>query len=83
MLSRYLKEYKILMNELDKYNPELLDKQRFLGISKSDMLDEELMQELSKDLPSIPHVFISSQNETGLVQLKDMLWRELNPTSEI
>jgi GTP-binding protein len=46
------------------------------------MLDEELMQEVSKDLPNIPHVFISSQNETGLVQLKDMLWRELNPSIE-
>jgi len=75
-------EYRILLNELKQYNPELLDKKRVLAISKADMLDEELMQDLSKDLPNIPHVFISSHNQTGLVQLKDMLWRELNPTSE-
>jgi GTP-binding protein len=75
-------EYRILLNELKQYNPELLDKKRVLAISKADMLDEELMHEVSKDLPNIPHVFISSQNETGLVQLKDMLWRELNPSIE-
>jgi GTP-binding protein len=76
-------EYRILLNELKQYNPELLDKKRVLAISKADMLDEELIQELSRDLPNIPHVFISSHNQTGLEQLKDMLWRELNPTREI
>jgi GTP-binding protein len=75
-------EYRILLNELKQYNPELLDKKRVLAISKADMLDEELMHDLSKDLPNIPHVFISSHNQTGLTQLKDMLWRELNPTAE-
>lgn len=76
-------EYNILLNELKQYNPELLDKRRVLAISKSDMLDEELMTELKKDLPNIPHIFISSHNGTGLVQLKDLLWRELNPQPEL
>ena len=76
-------EYNILLNELKQYNPELLDKRRVLAISKSDMLDEELMAELKKDLPNIPHIFISSHNGTGLVQLKDLLWRELNPEPEL
>lgn len=76
-------EYKILLNELKQYNPELLDKRRVLAISKSDMLDEELVNELKKDLPNIPHIFISSHNGTGLVQLKDLLWRELNPQTEL
>lgn len=76
-------EYNILLNELKQYNPELLDKRRVLAISKSDMLDEELMAELKKDLPNIPHIFISSHNGTGLVQLKDLLWRELNPQPEL
>lgn len=72
------KEYKILLNELLQYNPELLDKRRVLAISKSDMLDEELMQELNKDLPDIPHIFISSITGLGITALKDLLWRELN-----
>lgn len=76
-------EYKILLNELKQYNPELLDKKRVLAISKSDMLDDELMTELRKDLPNIPYIFISSHNGTGLVQLKDLLWRELNPQPEL
>lgn len=71
-------EYRILLNELAQYNPELLDKKRVLAISKSDMLDEELIEELSKDLPEIPHIFISSLTNQGIVQLKDLLWRELN-----
>ena len=53
-------EYNILLNELTRYNPELLDKRRVLAISKSDMLDDELMHEISYDLPKIPYVFISS-----------------------
>ncbi len=71
-------EYNILLNELTQYNPELLDKQRVLAISKSDLLDEELMEALSVDLPSIPYVFISSVTGFGISKLKDILWRELN-----
>lgn len=72
------KEYDILLNELQCYNPELMDKSRILAISKSDMLDEELIQEIKHDLPPIPAVFISSIAQTGLVQLKDMIWNEIN-----
>lgn len=72
------KEYKVLINELTQYNPELLDKQRVLAISKSDMLDDELKSELKKDLPSIPYVFISSVAQQGLSELKDTLWKVLN-----
>lgn len=71
-------EYRILLNELAQYNPELLDKRRILAISKSDMLDEELMEEIKKDLPDIPHIFISSVVGTNIQRLKDMLWDELN-----
>ncbi len=71
-------EYTILLNELTKYNPELLDKRRVLAISKSDMLDDELMHEISNDLPQIPYIFISSITGYGIPALKDMLWRELN-----
>ena len=74
----HLKEYKILMNELEKYNPELLDKQRFLTISKSDMLDEELMEEISAELKGIPHLFFSSITGYNLPQLKDKVWDILN-----
>ncbi len=72
------KEYEILLNELKVYNPELLDKQRILAISKSDMLDEELIEEIKKELPQIPSLFISSITQQGLLQLKDLIWRELN-----
>ncbi|GHT50248.1 GTPase Obg [Bacteroidia bacterium] len=73
------KEYKILLNELAQYNPDLLDKQRILAISKSDMLDDELEQALAKDLPTdIPHIFISSITHKGIIKLKDLLWKELN-----
>lgn len=73
------KEYEILHSELVKYNPELLDKQRVLAITKSDLLDDELIQALSEDLPEgIPYVFISAVAQTGLTALKDLLWRELN-----
>lgn len=75
----HAKEYEILLNELKKYNPELLDKGRVLAISKSDMLDEELKTEISEILPKgIPHVFISSVSQQGLIELKDMLWKEIN-----
>lgn len=73
------KEYEILLNELAQYNPELLDKRRILAISKSDMLDEELEEEIKKDLPEgIPYLFISSITHKGIVTLKDLLWKELN-----
>lgn len=71
-------EYKILVNELKEYNPELLDKKRLLAISKSDMLDKELRKEISKSLPKIPSVFISSIIGEGINELKDILWKELN-----
>ena len=73
------KQYEILLGELQKYNPELLDKQRLLAISKSDMLDQELMDEMKKELPAeIEHIFISSVANKGMVKLKDMLWQKLN-----
>lgn len=70
-------EYKILLNELRQYNPELLDKQRLLAITKSDFLDEELIEEIKKDLPAIPYVFISAVAGIGITELKDELWRAL------
>jgi GTP-binding protein len=72
------KEYGILLNELEKYNPELLDKERFLVISKSDMLDEQLMEEIGQELEGIPHLFISSVTGTGITELKDQIWKTLN-----
>ncbi len=74
-------EYGILMNEITNFNPDLLDKHRVLAITKSDMLDKELMDEIEKSLPDVPHIFISSFTGLGLQQLKDMLWRELNEES--
>ncbi len=71
-------EYKILLKELEAFNPELLDKQRMLAISKSDLLDAELKAEISKDLPEIPTVFISSITNNGLIELKDQLWKLMN-----
>jgi len=71
------KEYEILVNELKMYNPELLDKKRILAISKSDLLDDELMNETRKDLPDVQRVFISSITGLGLTTLKDMLWKVL------
>jgi GTP-binding protein len=71
-------EYKILINELKQYNPELLDKKRVLAITKSDMLDSELALELRKNLPEIPCLFISSIANKGISELKDLLWNELN-----
>ena len=71
-------EYLILLSELEKYNPELLDKRRLLAISKSDMLDEELIDEIKQDLPEIKYHFISSVANIGLVSLNDMIWTMLN-----
>ncbi|MGD2034698.1 MAG: GTPase ObgE, partial [Bacteroidales bacterium] len=71
-------EYRILLKELEKYNPELLDKKRILSITKSDLLDEELMEEIREELPSLPCIFISSVTQYNLDKLKDMLWKALN-----
>ena len=76
------KEYEILLNEVGTFNPELLDKQRILAITKSDLLDEELIQMLSEDLPEdLPHVFISAVTNQGITELKDTLWHALNSES--
>lgn len=72
------KEYKILLNELKMYNPELLVKERVLAISKSDMLDEQLKSEIEPLLPAgVPHIFISGVTGENLPKLKDMLWQAL------
>lgn len=73
------KEFDILVSELEQYNPELLHKQFIIAISKSDMLDDELKEAIEKELPpGIPHLFISSVTQKGLVELKDLLWKILN-----
>ena len=75
-------EYEILLKELRQFNPQLVDKHRILAISKSDMLDEELMEEIRATLPEdIPSVFISSVTGQGLVELKDILWRAITDES--
>lgn len=72
-------EFEILKNELRQYNPEMLQKDFVIAISKSDMLDEELLKAIEKELPgNIPHIFISSVTGKGLTQLKDLLWTTLN-----
>lgn len=71
------KEFDILLNELKQYNPELLDKERVLAITKSDMLDEELMNEVKQELPDISTIFISSVSNYNLIELKDLLWKKL------
>lgn len=79
------KEYEILLNELRKYNPELLDKERYIAISKSDMLDDELKAEMKSELDRqlpIPYMFISSVAQEGIVELKDKLWAMLNPIGD-
>ena len=71
-------DYNVLVGELEKYNPELLDKKRILAVTKSDLLDEELRQELEKELPEgIPAVFISAITHRGIGALKDMIWQHL------
>ena len=73
------KEFDILLNELEQYNPELLNKQFLIAISKSDMLDDELKKEISAQLPgAYTHLFISSVTNQGLIELKDHLWQILN-----
>ncbi|MCH5328310.1 MAG: GTPase ObgE [Coprobacter sp.] len=71
-------EYEVLLNEIRQFNPELLDKQRVLAVTKCDMLDEELTAALQEDLPDVPCVFISSITGQGIPELKDILWQELN-----
>ncbi|MDE6283523.1 MAG: GTPase ObgE [Muribaculaceae bacterium] len=73
------REYEVLLEELRRFNPQLIDKQRVLAISKSDMLDDELKAEIEPTLPDdVPHVFISAVTGEGLVQLKDVLWKAIN-----
>lgn len=75
------KEYHVLLNELKQYNPGLLNKRRLLGISKSDLVDEELKQMLTRELPGdLPHVFFSSITQEGIVELKDALWKLMSET---
>jgi GTP-binding protein len=72
------KEFEVLVNELEQYNPELLHKRFVIAISKSDMLDDELKRAISAELPKeIPHLFISSVTQQGLLELKDLLWKTL------
>lgn len=72
-------QYRILLGELGKYNPELLDKKRILAISKSDMLDDELIKEMERDIPKdIPYVFISSVSQYNLEKLKDLIWQAIH-----
>ncbi len=71
------KEYEILLDELKKYNPDLLNKNRVLAISKLDMIDDKLKREIARQLPDIPTVFISSMDQQGLSELKDLLWEKL------
>lgn len=77
-----LEEYEILKNELKEFNPELMQKPHLLAVTKSDMLDDELKAEMEKELPQIPHIFISSVAQQGLVELKDMLWKAINAPLE-
>lgn len=71
-------QYRILLNELEQYNPELLDKRRILAISKADLLDEEIIEEIKKELPDIPFVFFSSVANQNIDKLKDHIWNEIN-----
>ena len=74
-------EFDILRNELEQYNPDMLQKDFVIAVSKSDMLDDELKDAIEKELPkNIPHIFISSITGNGLMQLKDLLWETLNST---
>ena len=76
------KEYEVLLNELKKFNPEMIDKHRVLAITKSDLLDEELIEMLQETLPKdLPVVFISAVTGQGIEELKDILWKELNSES--
>ena len=77
------KEFEILLNELEEYNPEMLQKDFVIAISKSDMLDDELKAAVKKELPKkIPYIFISSVTGLGLSELKDLLWKTLNAPTD-
>lgn len=77
------REFEILKNELEEYNPEMLQKDFVIAISKSDMLDDELKEAIARELPKdIPHIFISSVTQRGLTELKDLLWTVLNQKQE-
>ena len=77
-------EFDILHNELEQYNPEMLQKDFVIAISKSDMLDDELKTAIKKELPKkIPHIFISSVTGQGLSELKDLLWNTLNNSNKV
>jgi GTP-binding protein len=72
-------EYDILLGELEKYNPELLDKKRILAISKNDLIDEQQRKDIKKHLPKkIPHIFISSATGEGIKELKELIWNSIN-----
>ena len=77
-----VKQYEVLLNELQKYNPELLDKQRLIAVSKSDLLDDKQIRKIKKNISNkikgIPFEFISSLSNIGLVQIKDLIWKVLN-----
>ena len=77
-----VKQYEVLLNELKKYNPELLDKQRLIAISKSDLLDEKQTSKIKKNISNkikdVPFEFISSVSSIGLIQIKDLMWKVLN-----
>jgi len=75
-------EYEVLVNECAKYNPELLDKERILAITKTDIADAELIELLTEDLPDVPYVFISSISQLGLMDLKDLIWKHLTESYE-
>jgi GTPase len=72
------KEYNVLLNELKKHNPELLDKNRLLAITKTDLIDDELKNMLSSEIPDVHHVFISSVTQSGIDEMKDKIWKILN-----
>ena len=74
-----MKEYTILVNELKKFNPELLDKKRLLAITKCDMMDETMMEQMKSQLPKgVPYIFISAVTGMNIQPLKDMIWEQIN-----
>jgi GTP-binding protein len=77
-----VKEYQVLLNELKQHNPELLDKNRILAISKSDLLDEELKDEIRKEIEPQQCIFISAMVQDNIVELKDMLWQKINEAND-
>jgi GTP-binding protein len=73
------RDYEVLLNEVRTFNPELADKSRVLAISKADLLDDELREAIAQELPTdVPTIFISSVTGSGITELKDLLWREIN-----